>query len=319
MNILITGAAGFIGSFLCEEFIALKYKVVGVDNFFRGQERNITNLRKQENFIFQDIDLSLECNIKSMQQLILENGVQIVVHLAAINGTQYFYDRPFFVLDQNIRMTQNLLNSMLDTPVKYIVFSSSSEVYGSAVKIPTNEQQPILLNIQMDRDSYAASKVVNELYIRLFAKTNQISTLMLRIFNTYGERMIGTRYGQVIPEFVTRMLFDDKFTILGDGTHTRSFCYITDLIKIMSELIQKQTTGVINVGNNEEITILDLAKKIHLINKTSFKPEFLPERVNDHKRRQPDITLLQSIFPGLSFVSLDSGLEKVITYCKNQS
>lgn len=311
-NILITGAAGFIGSFLCDEAVAQHYQVVGVDNFFRGKFENIAHLSHQPNFIFKEVDLSLMENIPIINKLIVENDINIVVHLAAINGTQYFYDQPLLVLEQNIKITQNLLSSIVDSPVQYIIYSSSSEVYGEPLVLPTNEKQPILMHSQFDRESYAASKALGEFYVRLFSQQHHLASLILRIFNLYGERMVGTRYGQVVPEFINRVLSKDKFTMLGDGSHTRSFCYIKDAIQSMMALMEKQITGVINLGNDEEISILTLAKKIHLLIGRDFDPILLPERPHDHKRRQPDLAYLKSLLPNLRFTNLDEGLKKVI-------
>lgn len=315
-NILITGAAGFIGSFLCDEFFAHQYNIVGIDNFFRGKRENLAHLINQDNFILKEYDISAVENIGDIKKIILENDINIVFHLAAINGTQYFYDRPLFVLDQNVKITQNLLTAIENTNVKYIIYTSSSEVYGNPLTIPTNEQHPILLNSTFDRDSYAASKAIGEFYIRLFSKEHNLSSLILRLFNMYGERMVGTRYGQVIPEFVNRMLFEDKFTIIGDGRNTRSFCYINDATKMMRQLMEKQITGLINLGNDHEVSILELAQIIHVLNNHAFNPIFLPERSNDHKRRRPDITHLQSILPELTFTKLENGLKKVIDFYK---
>jgi UDP-glucuronate decarboxylase len=214
------------------------------------------------------------------------------------------------------KMTQYLLSAIENTDVEYIIYSSSSETYGEPLKIPTNEEHPVLINTAFDRDSYAASKAIGEFYIRLFAKQHHLSYLTLRIFNMYGERMVGTRYGQVVPEFINRMLFEEQFTLLGDGKHTRSFCYILDATNMMRKLMEKKTTGLINVGNDEEISILELAKKIHQLNNTPFNPIFLPERTNDHKRRRPDISYLKSLLPELVFTDLKTGLKKVIDFYK---
>ena len=318
-NILITGATGFIGSFLCEEFAAHQYNIIGVDNLFRGKRENTSGLSQYNNFMLKECDLSNPETILTLKEIILDNKIDIVCHLAAINGTQYFYDWPLFVLDQNIRITQNLLSAIENTTVKHIIYTSSSEVYGSPFTIPTNEQHPILLNSSFDRDSYAASKAVGEFYVRLFAKQYNISSLILRVFNMYGERMVGTRYGQVIPEFITRMLSENEFTIIGNGEHTRSFCYVKDATTIIRMLTENETTGIINLGNDQEISILELANTIHVLNDQSFNPQFLPERANDHKRRRPDIHNLQTILPGLTFTSLDEGLKKVISYYKNKA
>jgi nucleoside-diphosphate-sugar epimerase len=201
--------------------------------------------------------------------------------------------------------------------VKHVVYASSSEAYGEPLEVPTNEEHPILLNAFADRDSYASSKVIGDFYTRLYAKQYNIKYTVLRIFNMYGERMVNTKYGQVIPEFVTRCLQEPEFTIIGDGSHTRSFCYIKDATRLLRSLIDNEVTGFINLGNDAEISILELASEVHKKIGREFKPVFLEERPHDHKRRRPDITRLKNELSGtLDFSSLDDGLELVIDYYK---
>lgn len=312
MNILVTGAAGFIGSFLVEALLQKGHKVLGVDNLFRGKLDNIQHLIG-EKFTFVQQDLSFHQNITALRNLVNHHNVTTVFHLAAINGTQYFYDQPWFVLDQNITITQNLLASLTGSSVNYFIYTSSSEVYGEAAQFPTPEAHPIQLHADNDRDSYAASKALGEFYVRLFAEQEQIDMLILRVFNTYGERMVGTRYGQVIPEFIQKMLHAEQFTMIGDGKQTRSFCYIQDLIDMMMVLWEKKCTGLLNLGNDEEVSILYLAEVLHRLAGKSFHPIFLPERPNDHKRRKPDLTRIREIMPAWNYVSLEKGLETVLS------
>lgn len=317
MTILVTGAAGFIGSFLVEALLNQGHSVIGIDNLFRGKKENIQHL-PPDKFQFVNIDLSHSHCIKLMQTLLKEQKVNTVFHLAAVNGTQYFYDQPWFVLDQNVTMTQNLLASLTDTAVTYFIYTSSSEVYGEAMQYPTPENHPIQLLADSDRDSYAASKALGEFYLRLFAQQKQMDCLILRVFNTYGPRMVGTRYGQVIPEFIHKMLYTDQFTILGEGKQTRSFCYIEDLIGMMMILMQKHSVGLLNLGHDEEVRIIDMAKELHHIAGKRFHPVFLAERPNDHQRRQPDLSRLREIVPDWQFTSLQKGLEKTLNYYKNR-
>ncbi len=312
-TVLVTGAAGFIGSFLCEELLLHQYSVVGVDNFFRGKFENISHLLHQD-FIIKDMDLSLSLKTQDLHRLIIKHNITIVIHLAAINGTQYFYDQPFFVLDQNIKMTQTLLSATLNTPVTYIIYSSSSEVYGNPLVFPTDEEQPILLHAYSDRDSYASSKAICEFYMRLFSMQHDLAFLNLRLFNTYGPRMVGTRYGQVIPEFIQRLLYEDQFTLLGDGSQTRTFCYVQDTVAAIRALMQKNITGVLNVGTEHETTILALAKQLHALEHKKLHLINLEGRPDDHPRRHPDIRKLLAILPTLEFTPLKIGLKNTIDY-----
>lgn len=311
-KIMVTGAAGFLGSFLCDALLSRGHHVIGIDNLFRGSLKNLQHLPFAEHFTFIEMDLSLSDNIQALHEIMVRENIAIICHLAAINGTQYFYDHSLFVLDQNVRITQNVLAASQNTQINYIIYTSSSEVYGEPMHLPTSEQEAILLNIHADRDSYAASKAVGDFYTRLYCQDHHIKCLVLRVFNLYGERMINTRYGQVIPEFIKRMLDCEPFTIIGDGMQTRSFCYIDDATWAICELIANETEGVVNLGNDHEIKILDLAERIHRLDNKNFKPIFTAPRPNDHHRRWPDISLLKSLLPDMQFTPLDQGLLKLI-------
>ena len=317
-SILITGSAGFIGSFLAEKLVDNGYKVIGVDNLFRGKEENLSAIISNPSFSFVNIDLSNPINKFQLAEIMQKNNIEIVFHLAAVNGTQYFYDNPVFVLDQNIKITMNLLESIENTSVKKIIYTSSSEIYGDPMNIPTSRSHPILLNINADRDSYASSKAIGEFYTRLFSKKFGIDYLILRVFNMFGPRMVNTRYGQVIPEFIHKTLNKEIFTIIGDGCHTRSFCYIKDFTNIMIKLLENKISGVLNIGNDEEISILSLAERIHYLMRRNFNPVFLPERPHDHKRRRPDITELKKILPENNFTSLENGLLETIKFYSSE-
>lgn len=319
-SILVTGAAGFIGSFLCEALIENGYSIVGVDNFFRGKLENIRHLIN-DNFLLEELDLSLSENVGRLTAIILTHNIETVFHLAAINGTKYFYEQPHFVFEQNIKMTQNVLAAIENTSVKYIIYTSSSEVYGEPLRLPTDEEQPILLDVHSDRDSYASSKSFGDFYITLFAKQHNLSCLILRVFNLYGERMVDTTYGQVVPEFIHHLLQEDEgkqFPLLGDGSQTRSFCYIKDAVWIMRSLMAKHITGIVNVGYDEEITILELAEVMHRIEGRKLNPQFLHGHPYDHERRRPDIRYLMSLLPEIKFTPLELGLKKTIDFYKEK-
>jgi nucleoside-diphosphate-sugar epimerase len=244
--------------------------------------------------------------------MLVEDGTEAVFHLAAINGTEYFYDASWMVLDVNVRATQALLDALEGTGVRYIAYTSSSEVYGEPIQVPTPETHPVLLNAEADRDSYASSKAMGDFYVRIGAKKLGIPALAIRVFNQYGPRMVGTKYGQVIGEFVTRGLNEPEFTMIGDGSHTRSFCLVTDGANIMVDLFEKGVTGFINLGNDNEISILELAKRIHEKLGRKFEPVFLPERPHDHRRRCPDLARLREELPELQLTDLDRGLDITI-------
>jgi len=306
-KVLLTGAAGFLGSFLAKELLENRYSVIGVDNFFRGKKEY---LPKHDNFTFYELDLVEEAYL--LKAIIKKQKPEFVFHYAAINGTKYFYDIPYQVINNNIRMTQNVLKACKNSSVKKIIYASSSEVYGEPLEVPTPETHPIILNIHTDRDSYASSKAISDFYVKLFAKEHGLDFLILRIFNTYGPHMDTSEYGQVIPEFIKKMFKDPEFTIIGNGKHTRSFCYVEDHTRLVRKLAEQVSNEIVNVGNNVEIKIIDLAKKLHEIEGKEFKPKFLPEREYDHKRRQPDITKLKKLINDYPKISLEKGLKLTI-------
>ena len=314
MKVLVTGSAGFLGSFLSEELLKNGYQVVGIDNFFRGKKEY---LPKHNNFKFYEIDLVKE--FKKLSELIKKEKPKFLFHYAAINGTKYFYDIPYKVLNDNISMTQNILNVCKNSTIQKIIYASSSETYGEPQQIPIPESHPILLNIHTDRDSYASSKAICEFYIKLFSKKNNIDYVILRIFNTYGPHMDTTEYGQVIPEFIKKMYTDEKFTIIGDGKQTRSFCYVTDHTRFVRKISENISNEIINVGNDVETKIIDIAEMIHKIENKKFKPKFLPEREYDHKRRCPNISKLKKLIDDYPKISLDDGLKKTIDEYKTKN
>jgi nucleoside-diphosphate-sugar epimerase len=154
--------------------------------------------------------------------------------------------------------------------------------------------------------------------VKLFAEENKIDYLIVRIFNTYGPNMDTSKYGQVVPEFIHKMFNDKDFTIIGNGEHTRSFCYVTDHTRLVRELSEKVSNEIVNVGNNIETKIVDLAEQIHKIENKAFNPKFLSGREYDHKRRQPDISKLKKLINDQPRVTLQEGLEKTIEWVKNK-
>ena len=307
MKILVTGAAGFLGSHLCDSLLDDGHKVVGVDNFFRGK---LSNLPTHENFTFKELDLVYGEPIK---EFMLEHQFDIVVHYAAINGTRYFYDIPFKVCNHNILMTQNVLNACTPSVIK-VVYASSSEIYGPAPIVPTKETEPMILHPSANRDSYASSKGMGEFLVRLWADEKRKEYLIVRPFNTYGPRMATGGYGQVIPEFIERIKSDEDFYLYGDGNQTRSFCYVTDHANIVTDLIKYTSNEIVNVGFDEEITIHDLAMVIHQIMDKEFKVEYKPAWSNDTKWRKPSLSKLKSCIGYEDFVCLEDGINKMLKY-----
>ena len=305
-NVLVTGAAGFLGSHLCDELLDRGYFVVGVDKCFRGKK---SNLPLHSNFVFYELDLRDE-----LPRFVLnDHNIDTIFHYAAINGTEHFYDKPYQVFNDNIDITRNVLETVsLVGGVKQLIYTSTSEIYGDNPPLPTKESEPILLNIFSDRDSYASSKAIGEFYVKYWCRRTNIRCIILRPFNTYGTRMDNTKYGQVVPEFF-RKVNEDTFTLIGDGSQTRSFCHVDDHKRLAVKLVESTIEDEIyNIGNDEQITILQLAQKVHDVVGKDFSPTFLPPRDYDTQRRQPDISKIKSLFSDYKFISIDEGLRKML-------
>ena len=320
---LVTGGAGFIGSHMCQKLVNNGYSLIIIDNLFRGSINNINELLSVESNKFYNIDLATNQCISQVKDILIKYKPDLIIHYAAINGTQYFYDQPTKVSTVNSVSTYNVLEALkiskkvIDFNTKFC-FASTSETYGEPFNIPTNENDITYARVQQDRDSYSAAKLMSEFYTRLYCKELKIDYIILRIFNVYGPKMIGTKYGQVIPEFISRILNGEyPLKILGKGNHTRSFCYIDDHINLTFKLINSKCSNqIINLGNPKEISILNLANKV--MKRMNIKPkfEFSKEREGDHLRRCPDISRLLSYVGNYKFMSLSLGLDKTIDYYK---
>jgi nucleoside-diphosphate-sugar epimerase len=313
MKILVTGVAGFIGSFLAEKLLKDGHEVIGIDNMFRGKLENINHLLDDADFKFYQIDIRQ--NLSSE----LFKGVEAVFHNAAINGTLHFYERPLEVLQVNVEGTINILEQAIRHGIRKIVFASSSEVYGDPLYFPTDEKHPIILpDVNSPRHSYAASKAIGEYYVRWFCEKNNIKHLILRIFNTYGPKMDNSSYGQVIPEFIRKLFTESEFTIIGPGTQTRSFCYIDDNIEMTVRCFNRIDNEVLNIGNCEEISIIKLAELLHQIVGKEFKYKLLTPRPHDPLRRVPNIKKVAKLTGFTPQISLEVGLRKTIDFWRKK-
>ena len=316
---LITGGAGFIGSFFCDRLYKEGIYFTVIDNLFRGKLENISALLNSENK-FINLDLIYSKSIDQVAQVLIKEQPDLIIHYAAINGTEYFYDFPAKVIEVNSIGTYNTLQAIKKARKKgfdkkaLFVFASTSEVYGEPFKLPTTENDITYSRIFLDRDSYAIAKLASEFFTRLFCKELNLNWIILRIFNVYGPRMISSKYGQVIPEFINRLKKGEyPLRIIGNGQQTRSFCYIDDHIELTWRLICNEYSynDVYNIGNPYEIKILDLAKTI--MKKIGLKPNFTftEGRKGDHKRRKPDISKILDVVGLYNFISLEKGIDNL--------
>lgn len=316
MRAIVTGGAGFIGSHLMEELVARGISVTAWDNLFRGRIENIQKLLGDNNH-FINLDLARHDMIGEMTRLILEERPELIFHYAAINGTQYFYDIPAQVLEVNAAATYHLMLALREAKRQApdfcckVIYASSSETYGEPRSLPTKETDITYVDISHVRDSYAIAKLVGEFYVKLISEELRFHYTILRLFNVYGPRMVGTKYGQVIPEFIQR-LSDGEYplSIYGNGGHRRSFCYVLDNVRMTVDLaLSNAEDGVYNIGNSHEISILELAELI--MRKMGKEPavRFLPERTGDHKRRCPDTAKLHQAIGIQSYIPIETGID----------
>jgi len=302
-KILITGAAGNIGSALADRLLSHKeYKVVGVDNFLTG---NVSKLPPAENTNFSFIKADVN-NFQEISSIMTSYRFDYVFHYAAVVGVKRTLDNPALVLD-DIQGIKNILDLAKNTGVNRIFYSSSSEVYGEPVEFPQNEMTTPLNS----RLPYAVVKNVGEAFLRSYHKEYNLDFTIFRFFNTYGSRQ---SQDFVVSKFIIQALQRESLTIYGNGSQSRTFCYIDDNIDTTMLCLEKNlcVNDVMNVGNDEEMSVKELASRIIQVTKSSSKIEFLPAlKEGDMTRRKPDNTKMRDIL-GRPLTSLEEGLKKTI-------
>jgi len=321
MNILITGGAGFIGFHLAKHLAGKGYKISICDNLSRGKlDQDFKNLVQQDNVKFIQADLTEKTELDK-----LEKGYDHVYHLAAINGTRYFYEIPHQVLRVNLLSLINMLDWLRDSACKSFIWTSSSEVYAGTAKIldipiPTPEDVPSAIDdVFNPRFSYACTKIAGELLCINYAREYGLNINIIRPHNIYGERMA---YEHVIPEFITRIIRrENPFKIYG-GTQTRAFCYVEDFIKGLKLVLESPvpSSEIINLGNDrEEISIADLAEK--LFDLFNFHPqiEILPSPKGSVDRRCPDIDRAKRLLGYEPQIYLEEGLRRTYAWYQRRS
>lgn len=317
-KVLVTGGAGFLGSHLVDKLMSMGLDVIVFDNLFRGSKSNIAQHFESRHFSFREGDiLDLAALRKHM------DGVDTVFHMAAINGTRYFYEEPVKVLDVNGTGTKNVLQAASEANVHKVVFASSSEVYGHPSRFPTPEDERLNLDPPTEsRWSYATSKLFGEHLCLTFGAKYGLQTVILRYFNGYGPRLIGTPYGQVIAIFVKSVLRGEAPTIHGDGKQTRSFVYVDDAIEgtVLAGEKEQAAGQILNIGSGDEITILELAKTI--IELAGMAGQLTPVHVEpltaDPRRRLPDTRKANRILGFQAKTSLGNGLQSTIKWFKER-
>lgn len=317
-RVLITGGAGFIGFHLARFLVNCGYRVSICDNLFRGKmDKDLKELCTRDGVTFINCDLTDRDDFKK-----LEGEYDYIYHLAAINGTRYFYEVPHEVLRVNVLSLINILEWCKNGYTGKLLFASSSEVYAGGVRIfqlpvPTPENVPLVIDDPYNpRLSYAGSKIIGELFVINYSKAYKFPVTIVRYHNIYGPRM---GYEHVIPEFCIRILKkENPFRIYG-GKETRAFCYVDDAVMATKLVMETEKTNgeIIHIGNpKEELSILDLAKKMFELFNYYPSLEILPAPQGSVNRRCPNIDKLVSLTGFFPKISLEEGLIKTFEWYK---
>lgn len=308
-RVLITGAAGFLGSHLCDRFIKEGCHVIGMDNLITGDLKNIEHLMKLENFEFYHHDVS--------KFVFVPGELDYILHFASPASPIDYLKIPIQTLKVSSLGTHNLLGLARVKKARILV-ASTSEVYGDPTVHPQTESYWGNVNPIGPRGVYDEAKRFMEAITMAYHTYHGLETRIVRIFNTYGPRM-RLNDGRVLPAFIGQALRGEDLTIFGDGSQTRSFCYVDDLVEGIYRLLMSDYAQPVNVGNPQEITIKDFAEEIIKLTGTKQKVVYHDLPVDDPKQRQPDITLAKQILGWEPKIDRAEGLKRTYAYFKSLS
>lgn len=308
MRILVTGGAGFIGSHLCERLLDDGNEVICLDNFFTGRRTNIAHLLNSDRFEVVRHDVTLP--------ILLE--VDRIYNLACpASPVQYQYN-PIKTVKTNVMGTLNMLGLAKRVKAR-ILQASTSEVYGDPTEHPQSESYHGNVNCVGIRSCYDEGKRVAETLMMDYHRQGGVDTRIVRIFNTYGERMLEND-GRVVSNFTVQALRGEELTIYGDGTQTRSFCYVSDLVDGMIALMNAESDDAhmpVNIGNPGEFSMNELAALVGKIAGIEIRVKHLPLPADDPTQRRPNIERAQKLLGWSPGVSLEKGLERTVEYFRN--
>lgn len=320
MKVLITGGAGFIGSNLAERYLNLGHEVYVIDDLSTGSLENIRHLQ-QHREVKERLYVTVDTILNHEVMLELVGICDVVIHLAAAVGVQYVIENPLTSIITNIQGTEKVLE-LCNKFRKKVLLASSSEVYGKHMHAPLLETDNIIYGPPSRfRWSYAASKLMDEFTALAYFKTKKLPVIIIRMFNTIGPRQTG-HYGMVIPRLVQQALRNVPLTVYGDGTQTRTFTYVDDVVETIIRLMGcREAIGqVINVGGSEEISIKSLADLIKQMTDSQSEIQFIPYETaytkdfEDMQRRVPSVEKLYDLIGWKPNTSLADMLWKVIDY-----
>ena len=304
MKIVVTGGAGFIGSHLCDRLLQEGHDVLCVDNFITGAERNIAPLRAHPNFTFVYQDITKPFDFEA----------DAIFHLASPASPVGYMEHPVETILVNSHGTYLLLEQAKKHNAKFLM-ASTSEAYGDPLVHPQREDYWGNVNSIGPRACYDESKRLGETLTMEYHRQYQLDARIVRIFNTYGPNS-QINDGRMIPNFITQALLNEPLTIYGDGSFTRSICYVSDLVEgLLRAMFKPNTAGdVFNLGNTDEHTVLEYARTIIRLCEATSTIEYAPGRTDDPERRRPDITKAQRVLGWQPTVGIESGLRRTIEW-----
>jgi dTDP-glucose 4,6-dehydratase len=307
-RVLVTGGAGFIGSHLCQRLLAEGCEVFCADNLITGSMDNIEELMGQERFTFLKLDVT--------NYLHVPGRLDAILHFASPASPIDYLKLPIQTLKVGALGTHKVLGLGKEKKAR-VLLASTSEVYGDPQVHPQEENYWGHVNPIGPRGVYDEAKRFAEAMVMAYHRHHGVDTRIARIFNTYGPRM-RKGDGRVVPSFINQALAGEELTIYGDGTQTRSFCYIDDLVAGILLLLDKGEAGPVNLGNDKELSILDFARVIIKLTGSSSKLRHEPLPVDDPKVRQPDITRARNLLDWEPKIPLEEGLSRTIEYFKDK-
>ena len=320
MRALITGGAGFIGSHLADKLLSKGDSVAVLDDLSTGAMDNIRHLREEPRFSYTVDSCS---NTRVVAELV--DDADIVFHLAAAVGVELIVESPVRTIETNVHCTEVVL-SQAAKKRKLVLLASTSEVYGKSLELPFREDADLVMGpTSKGRWSYACSKAIDEFLALAYWKERKLPTVVARLFNTVGPRQTG-QYGMVVPKFVKSALADRDLNVHGDGSQSRCFCHVDDVVRALVGLAQDERNygEVFNVGATDEITIRDLAERVITITESNSQVVTVPyeeayeEGFEDMKRRRPDTSKIEAALGWRPTRDLDAILRDVVAYEKTK-
>ena len=308
-TILITGAAGFLGSHLCDRFIEVGFRVVGMDNFITGDRNNIQHLFEHPNFQLIEHDVTVHIDI--------QEPIDYILHFASPASPIDYLKIPIQTLKVGSLGTHNLLG-LAKAKKARILIASTSEIYGDPLVHPQSEDYYGNVNSIGPRGVYDEAKRFQEAITMAYHRFHGVETRIARIFNTYGPRM-RLNDGRAIPAFMGQALRGEDLTVFGDGSQTRSFCYVDDLIEGIYRLLFSDFSNPVNLGNPDEISIQDFALEILKLTNSNQKICFKPLPKDDPLKRQPDIKLAKKVLNWQPQISRQEGMKMTFAFFQNVS